>query len=329
MARTGSSKDKTLLSIVFSFKNEEDVIPELVSRVRNTLDQVIEQKKISAYEMVFVNDASTDGSRELLMEMSKGKNDIRIINMARNFGVSPCVIAGMEYAAGDIVVYMDADLQDPPELIPELIDRWIQGADVVHTVRLSRAGESRIKLLVTRIGYRILRIFSSIRLLENAGDFKLLSRRAVNEVIRLQEKRPFMRGLVTWVGFNQDTFYYNREARGAGDTKFPIFSMSVIQNFLGSALISFSDAPLMLFVFLGMIVSFSSFLYIPYLGIKFMMGYDINDNWLLIAALFFLSGIQLLGIGILGLYISSIFLEVKNRPNYIVESTFGFPKKGK
>jgi len=318
----GSPKDRTdpLVSIVLSFRNEEETIPELLRRLR----KVLRDECTCRYELIFVNDDSSDRSRELLMEAAEGYNDIKIINMSTVFGVSPCVLAGMEYSSGDVVIYMDSDLQDPPEVIPELLNAWKNGSDVVHTVRLSREGESRIKLWISKLGYIILKYGSSIDLIINAGDFKLLSRRVVDEVVKLKEKRPFMRGLVHWVGFDQAQVSYHRESRKGGKTKFPVFSRRVINNFLDSALISFSDVPLKVFIVLGLLISFVSFLYLPYLGIKRLLGYGIPEGFLFVAAFFLLGGMILLGIGILGLYISSIFLETKARPNYIVKSTFGF-----
>jgi len=325
--KLGAKQGYPKLSVVLSFFNEQEVLPELIQRLRKVLSKECEEKNLSGYELIFVNDASTDHSKEMLLAAAEEYADIKIITMSRNFGVSPCVLAGIEYSSGEAVIYMDADLQDPPEVIPELIKSWENGADVVHTIRLSRAGESLIKLWITKLGYNILKYISSIDLIVNAGDFKLLSRRAVNEVIQLKEKRPFMRGLVSWVGFNQTQVSYHRESRNAGKTKFPIFSSKVINNFLDSALISFSDVPLKIFVILGSVISFVSFLYLPYLGVKKLLGYGIPQGFLFITAFFFLGGMILLGIGILGLYISSIFLETKKRPNYIVESLFGFEEE--
>ncbi len=313
-------QSKLTLSVIFSFKNEEQVIPELLNRLRSVLNEECP----GAYELIFVNDRSTDRSEEILMDEARKHHDIKIITTARNAGVSPCVLLGMEYSSGEAVIYMDSDLQDPPEIIPELLKKRREGYDVVHTIRLSRTGESKIKLLITQTGYRIIKWVSSIDLLVNAGDFKLLSRKAVNEVNKLKEKKPYMRGLATWVGFNQTQIYYHREARGEGDTKFPIFSLSVINNFLDSALISFSDVPLKIFMLVGFIISLLAFMYLPYIGIKKLFGFTIAENYLFIAAFFFLCGMILLGIGILGLYTCSIFFESKKRPNYIIDRKFGF-----
>lgn len=313
------------LSVILSFYNEEDVLPELIRRLRAVLRQECQQGSLSAYELIFVNDASTDRSLEILYAAAQGEQDLKILNMSRNFGVSPCVLAGMEYSSGEIVVYMDADLQDPPEVIPELIRAWReQRVDVVHTVRQSRDGESRLKLWLTDVGYYVLKTVSTIQLQIEAGDFKLLSRRAAEHVIQLREKKPFMRGLVCWIGFPQTTVRYHRDARFSGDTKFPVFSRKVIRNFLDSALISFSDVPLQFSLFAGFLVSLGAFLYLIYFFIQIFRGIALPAWSPVMVAVLLLGGAQLLTIGVLGLYINSIYLEAKRRPNYILESTFGF-----
>lgn len=317
------------LSVVFSFKNEEATIPELIRRVRAVLGGEIKKGAISGYEMVFVNDASTDRSLELLASEARLHKDVKVINMSRTFGGPPCIVAGLRYASGDAVVYMDADLQDPPEKIPEMIKAWLdKDLDVVHTVRLSRAGETRLKLLITRLGYFILRKATDIDLIPNAGDFKLLSRRVVDHLVRLNEKRPFIRGLVHWVGFRQDVVYYHREARFAGETKFPVLSCKVIRNFLESALISFSDVPLYLVSFMGMLVSLGSFVYMVFVIAEKLRGHNLPGWSAIMATMLFLGGVQLIALGIIGLYISSMYLESKHRPNYIVESFVGFEDDG-
>lgn len=314
------------LSVVLSFKNEEDVLPELIRRLRVVLHNERKEGHIKNHELIFVNDLSTDRSEQILLDLAKGNDDIKIITMSRTFGVAPCVLAGMEYSSGDLVVYMDADLQDPPEVIPELIRVWREGheIDVVHTARLSRAGESRLKLWVTHLGYRILRRFSDIELQIEVGDFKLLSKRAVNHLVTFKEKNPFMRGLVKWIGFNQTTIHYHREARFAGKTKFPLLDPQVIRHFLTSALISFSDVPLQMATLLGLLSSLSAFGVLIHVLLEKIRGRNLPGWTAIMVAMLFLSGVQLLSIGVLGLYINSIFIESKRRPNYIVKHTFGF-----
>jgi glycosyltransferase involved in cell wall biosynthesis len=314
------------ISVVLSFRNEEACIPELITRLRAVFAAERKAGHIARHELIFVNDASTDDSEMILRAHAVGNDDIRIINMSRNFGVSPCVLAGMEYSTSDLVVYMDADLQDPPELIPELIRVWKSEPDVgvVHTVRTDRAGESWLKLAITRMGYRILHMSSTIKLPIEAGDYKLLSREVVEHLVELREKRPFLRGLVCWIGFKQMWVNYEREARFGGATKFPVLSYKVIGNFLESALISFSDAPLRLATLAGSVAALLALSHIIWVLIEKYRGHNLPGWSATMTAVLFLGGTQLLCTGLQGLYISSIFQECKRRPNYIVKDTFGF-----
>ena len=208
-----------LISIVFSFRNEADVIPLLIERVQRAFKDCT-----ARYEMVFVNDDSTDDSLRLLQEANAKDAGVKVISTARRTGVAECVLAGFSYATGDAVVYMDSDLQDPPELIPKLIERWQDGADVVHTVRSRREGENPVKLAITYFAYRMIRKISSVQIPVDAGDFKLLSRRVVGHILDLRERNPYLRGMVAWVGYRQDEVKYVREARAGGITHFPILA---------------------------------------------------------------------------------------------------------
>ena len=299
-------------------------------RVRSALDGEIDQEWLGAYELIFVNDASTDRSEALLEELDRGRNDIRIVTMSRPFGVAPCVLAGMEFADGDLLVYMDADLQDPPEVIPEMLKAWREAgnADVVHTHRLRRDGESQLKLLLTKLGYWILTHFSSIPLEPEEGDFKLLSKRTVEHMINFKEYNPFTRGLVRWLGFKQIAIQYERDERFAGETKFPIASSAVIRNFLTAALISYSDVPLQIASVVGLLSSMTAFAVLIHVLLELMRGNNLPGWTAVMTSVLFLGGIQLLAIGILGLYINSMFLQTKGRPNYIVDRTYGFTEQG-
>ena len=311
--------------MVLSFFNEAENIPELISRLRAVLGRLETEGELAGHELIFVNDASTDNSLELLERESAGHDDIRILNMSRNFGGSTCALAGMEYASGDALVYMDSDLQDPPETIPSMLAAYRKGdVDVVHTVRTAREGETKVKLFITRVGYAILQYTATIKLQVEAGDFKLLSRRAVDHLIQIREKRPYLRGLVSWIGFNQTTVYYRREPRYAGKTKFVVIGPKVIANFFSSALIAFSDIPLQLSSWLGALISLLSAGCSAFLLVKWLAGGQIPGWSLPLALVAFLSGVQLFCIGLLGLYIAAIHVESKRRPNYIVESTAGF-----
>ncbi|MBF0480629.1 MAG: glycosyltransferase family 2 protein [Desulfovibrionaceae bacterium] len=312
-----------LLSVVLSFYNEEAVLPELLRRLRQTLASEREKKNITGYELIFVNDASKDGSLELLRRECLAWGDIVIVDMSRNFGVSECVMAGLTQAKGDAVVYMDADLQDPPELIVELIEKWRTDPDVevVYTTRNRRFGENPFKLLLTKYGYRLLNSISEIELPLDSGDFKLLSRRVVNELVKLKEKKPYMRGLVNWVGFKSAQVFYDRDPRfdGADNTKCPVWSRKVISGYLDRALISFSDAPLKLSLVLGFSVSAVALIYILVVVFQKIMGWYVPGWPALMAATLFLGGVMLMVMGFLGLYINIIFLETKGRPNYIIK----------
>jgi len=309
-----------LLSVVLSFRNEQEVLDELIKRLRRTLDALD-----LGYELIFVNDASTDGSLELLSKYNHQDNRIKIINMSRQFGCAPCVMAGLRHSKGDAVVYMDSDLQDPPELIPELLKKLADGDEVVHTTRTARRGESAFKMWLTRRAYRIINSVADIDIPENTGDFKLLSRRAVNELIRLNEYDPFMRGLVRWIGFKQVRVPYERDARFAGKTHFSLLrSLNPMKEFI-RGLVSFSELPLYFSLFLGFLVSVGAFIYLLYIVVTRVFLDMHRPGWpALMVTMLFLGGTILFTIGILGLYVGKIHHEIKGRPPYIVESRIGF-----
>ena len=314
------------LSVVFSFRNEESVIPELIKRTRAVLDGERRKGVIQGWELVFVDDDSKDASEKTLMALAEGHGDIRIVTMSRCYGGSPCALAGMEYSTGDLVVYMDTDLQDPPEVIPRMLEAWRAGdnVDVVHTRRLSRGGESAVKLFSTKVGYHILRSVASVDLPIESGDFKLLTRRAVKHLVQLKEKNPYLRGMVHWIGFNQVSVPYHREARHSGETKFPALGWRVLANFFESAVISFSLKPLYLAGFMGLFAAFTGFLVLANTLVEYIRGHNIPGWTAIMVAVLFLGSFQLLSLGVIGLYLGNVMLEVKGRPNYIVKKLFGF-----
>ena len=311
-----------LLSVVLSFRNEADVIPELIDR----LDAAIRTADVD-YELIFVNDDSTDRSLAILEERRAKNPRIKILNMSRRFGVAPCVMAGFQHARGDAVVYMDTDLQDPPELIPTLVARWREGAEVVYTVRTDRQGESRAKLALTRAAYRVIQRLSSIDLPVEAGDFKLLSRRVIDELLRLGEQDLYMRGLVTWVGFRQVAVPYERQPRGAGVTHFPLLgSMGPITTFV-AGFTSFSHAPLVLFLLLGIAFGAASKLVILGMIVAWLVGSPPSAAAALLAIGVLCWATLLFGIGVLGLYVARIHREALGRPRYVVASAIGFEER--
>jgi dolichol-phosphate mannosyltransferase len=308
---------------VFSFYNEERVLPELIRRTRAVLAPMRDRGVIAGYQLVFVNDASTDGSRAVLLEHLA--DDMLILDTSRNFGVSECTLAGFAYADGDAVIYLDADLQDPPELIETLILTWLEdpSIEVVYTTRIRRHGEHPLKLALTRIGYRLLNAIAEVQLPVDSGDFKLLSRRAVSEVLRLKEQRPYLRGMVSWVGFKQVQVFYERQARfdGRSNTKYPVLSRRVINGYFDRALISFSDVPLKLALAAGFTVSACALLYIITVLVQKVFGWHVPGWPALMAAILLLGGMQLSVLGIIGLYVNNIFLQSKRRPLFIVAAT--------
>ncbi len=316
---------RPFLSIVFSFRNEEDVLSELLRRVRAVMDNVKATGSVKGHELIFVNDASTDRSLEILIGAAAGHGDIRVINMSRNFGVAPCVMAGLAHARGDAVVYMDADLQDPPELIPEMLKGLKSGnVDVVHTVRRSRKGEGGFKLFITGIGYAILNRYSSVAIPREAGDFKLLSRRAVDHLLRFKEHKPFLRGMVSWIGFKQTFIPYDRAARQVGKSKFFVLGRKVISNFFSSALVNFSSVPLQIASYCGLCAIIIDILFMVHAIWEKVSGHAVPGWTALMIVILFIGGVQLFCIGMIGLYLNSVHEQSKMRPNYIIESTFGF-----
>jgi len=301
-----------LLSYVFSFRNEEQNIPELVRRVADVTDGMTDIE----YEIIFVNDDSTDNSLELLQELQK-KYPITIINMSRRFGVTPCVLAGFAQAKGEAIVYFDTDLQDPPELVPQLVEKFRQGAEVVHTTRTSRKGEGKFKLWLTRQAYRVINLFSDIELPENTGDFKLLSARVVKHVLALDEYDPYMRGLSIWVGFKQDFVYYERDPRWGGETKFPVLSRGPAKEFV-RGLTAYSAAPLYVSFIIGLLTCLFALGLIIYALVTKLLGVSAPGASSVLIAVAFFSGIVLITNGVIGIYIARIYYEVKNRPRYII-----------
>lgn len=308
-----------LLSVIVSFKNEAANLPRLVERLQSTLSLVPNLN----YELIFVNDDSTDASGDILREMIElGEKNIVHVTMSRNFGVSECVLAGFEVSKGEVIIYMDADLQDPPEIIPLLLTSHIENqSEIVHTVRIKRRGESWAKLKVTEWGYSYLEKMYQVAIPREAGDFKLLTRRVVDLLLESKEQLPFMRGLIANLGFKQSFVNYERDGRGDGkaNTKFRIFSFRWLYSQLDRTLISFSDAPLKLVLFTGMSVSIFSIFGIFLVLLMKISGFALPGWTGLMSAILLLGGLQMLMLGILGLYINVIYLETKSRPIYLID----------
>ena len=311
-----------LVSVVFSFRNERQNIPTLISR----LDAMFAGAGVD-YELIFVNDASTDGSLDVLIDERSRNSRVKIVNMSRRFGVSECARAGMAAARGDAAVIMDADLQDPPEVIPQLIAKWRAGADVVHTVRTHRHGESAAKMALTRLAYRIIHLGSTIELPVDAGDFKLLSRAALDHLLALRESDPYLRGLVVWIGFQQAFVPYERDARHAGLTHFPFFSRNPWKTF-AMGLTSFSFMPVFATIGLALVSLVIAALLILRATAILLTGGRLPTSTALITIGAFFWATILTAIAAVGIYVIRIYKDVRGRPQYIVASTIGLPSSG-
>ncbi|MBC8142545.1 MAG: glycosyltransferase family 2 protein [Armatimonadetes bacterium] len=309
------------LSLVFPIFDEQEVLPHLLTR----LDTVVADLQASTgpVEAIFVNDGSRDASWQLLNELSQTRPWMRLVNLSRNFGHQIAVTAGMHYAGGDAVVIMDADLQDPPELLPEMIRLWKGGNDVVYAVRTEREGETAFKKATASAFYKLLQSLTNVPIPADTGDFRLMDRKVVAAMNAMGEHHRFLRGMAAWVGFTQIGLPYKRDARAAGETKYPLKKMVRLAV---DAIASFSQAPLKLATYMGFAVTLLSLLAIVVViilrltpGIRALEGQATT----LIAALF-IGGVQLVCIGILGEYIGRIYDEVKRRPLYLVSRTHGF-----
>ena len=309
--------ERPLVSVVFSFRNEAENLPVLIER----LAAMFASEPVD-YELLFVNDASTDRSIETLLSHRAANPRIKIINMSRRFGVAECARAGMTFARGDAVVYMDTDLQDPPEVIPKLLAAWRQGAEVVHTVRTRRKGENALKTWLVGRAYRIIRLGATIELPVEAGDFKLLSRRAVNHLLTLRESDPYLRGLVVWLGFTQAEVPYVREGRHGGRTHFPFFSRNPWKTAI-VGLTSFSFGPIYAcgaLAALGLAAALITLAASLWLSLQ---DSPAARTAALIGLGTFFWATLLGAISVVGLYITRIYKDVRGRPQYIVASTVG------
>ncbi len=312
-----STTSDPLLSVVVPVFNEAGGIGALLARLLPVLESIG-----SRWEIVFVNDGSTDASMEVLIGTSAAEPRIKAIELSRNFGKEIALTAGLDYASGDVVIPMDADLQHPPELIPEMVQRWQQGYDIVTAVHRRRTDEGAARRLLAWVFYRIMAGLSRTPIPDGAGDFRLLSRRAVDALKRLPERTRFMKGLVAWVGFKQSVVQFDRAARQLGVTRWSIWRL---WNFALDGLFAFSSAPLKVWGYVGFAIALPALLYAIYLIARtLVLGVDIPGYASLIVGMLFLGGIQLISLGVMGEYLARVYDEVKERPLYLVRSLHGF-----
>lgn len=305
------------ISVVLPVFDEETTLPLLHQR----LTGVLAAMGIS-YELLFINDGSRDRSWPALLDLANADAHVRAVNLSRNFGHQIAISAGIELSRGDAVIVMDSDLQDPPELIPALYAKYREGFDVAYAQRRTRGGETWFKNLTAKLFYRLIRRMSTVDIPVDTGDFRLISRRVVEDLRRLQERHRFVRGLVTWVGYNQAAVPYDRAPRSQGATKYPLRKMV---SFALDGFTGFSSEPLRLATHLGALFAVGSFgLMVGLTVFKLLGGQGLVTGWTsIIVAVLFLGGVQLLAIGILGEYIGRIYEEVKGRPLYLIREEVG------
>ncbi|TPR41166.1 glycosyltransferase [Apilactobacillus micheneri] len=303
--------NQALISIVLPVFNEEAGINNTIEILEKFIKYQAEQ-----YELIFVDDGSKDKSIEIINKEQNKYSNIKVIEFSRNFGHQLAITAGIRYANGDAVVVMDADLQDPPSVIPNMIQKWRAGYDVVYGKRLVREGETLFKKLTAKTFYRVMHRISSIDISLDTGDFRLMDRKVVNTLSKLKEPEPFVRGLVSWVGFKQTSVQYERQERLAGETKYPLSKMTRLAS---DGLTSFSDVPLKLINYVGAISIIIGLLY----GF-IMMFNQFTTVIFATSALFILSGMTMLGMGIIGNYLFRTFDASKHRPQYVIANSYGF-----
>lgn len=303
-----------VISVIIPIFNEEEVIPELYNRLKNAVLQISEN-----YELIFVNDGSRDNSLSELKKLTALDTRVFYLNFSRNFGHQIAVTAGIDNCNGDAVVIIDADLQDPPELIPQLYTKHKEGYNVVYATRKKRKGESFFKKITAKIFYRFLRSATSIDIPLDTGDFRLIDRKIVTALKQMPEQSKFLRGQIAWLGFKQSNVDYDRDERKYGETGYPFSKML---SFAMDGITGFSDKPLLFVSKLGFIISFLSFLIILYaIFSHFILDQTITGWTSLIISSMFIGGVQLISIGIIGEYISRINKNVQDRPLYLIEET--------
>ncbi len=314
-----STNETPLVSILAPVFNEEPVLHELYRRVRAVMDDTP-----YSWELILVNDGSRDRSAEVIASLHEQDNRVRGISFSRNFGFQVAVTAGLDYAQGQAVILADADLQDPPEIFPRMIDKWREGYDVVYCVRSSREGETWFKLLTAKLFYRLIYRITDVEIPIDTGDFRLMDRRVVNAVRRMPERNRFLRGMVPWVGYRQTGIPFERQARYAGESKYS--GLRQMLPFAVDAITSFSYLPLQLATYVGFSMAGLSLLAILLvIALRlFVPSTPLLGQATTLVVVLFLGGVQLISLGIIGEYLGRIYDEVKGRPLYLVDEMWGF-----
>ena len=309
------------VSVVIPMYYEEEVAEECYKRVKTVLSSL----KDYEHEILFVNDGSKDKTLEILESIAEKDKQVKVISFSRNFGHQCAVTAGLQYVTGDAIVVIDADLQDPPELIPDMLTLWKQGNEVIYAKRKTREGESKFKLLTAKMFYRILNGLSDVEIPADTGDFRLVDRKVVDVINSMPEHNKFLRGLFSWVGFKQQPFEYERKERFAGKTKYPLKKMLKLAS---DGIISFSTKPLKIVGGLGIITIIISVLLLLYSVISYIFNLNqLAPGWTsIMVEITLFSGVQLLSIWIISEYLARIYDESKKRPQYIISKTINLEK---
>jgi len=311
-----------MYSIVIPVYNEEEVIRTSYSELKRVMDMCGD-----GYELIFINDGSKDSSAKILADICSEDSNVRLINFSRNFGHQPAITAGMDFAVGDAVIVIDSDLQDPPEVMLEMIEKWKEGFHVVYGKRLKRAGETYFKKVSAKLYYRILNKMTNVDIPVDTGDFRLIDRKVCDAMKSLNEKNRYVRGLVSWVGFKQTYVEYSRHERFAGETKYPLNKMFKLAM---DGITAFSYTPLKLTTNIGFIISLGSFIHLMHVLYKGFFTHNTVDGWAsIISVVLFTQGIILIMLGLMGEYIGRIFEETKDRPIYLVQETLGYDNEDK
>lgn len=307
------------ISIVVPVYNEEEVIRESYKRLKSVMDE-----NGYLYELIFINDGSRDDTFSILQKIAKKDPICKVVGFSRNFGHQVAVSAGLDYSSGDAVVIIDGDLQDPPEVIPEMIEKWQEGYDVVYGKRKKRQGETVFKRLTAFMFYRFLRSMSGQPIPLDTGDFRLMDRRVVEVIKSMPEKDRFLRGMVSWVGFKQTPVEFVRQERFAGETKYPLKAMVKLA---GDGITSFSAKPIKIATKVGIFITICSTIYFIVSLCLVLFASSMDPINIALAGIFMLNGLLFIAIGLIGTYVGRIYEEAKNRPLYIVRDTLGFDKE--
>lgn len=310
------------LSVVVPMYYEEEVAKECYNRLKGIVEKIDNYE----YEIIFINDGSKDKTLPILMEIAEKDKNVKVLSFSRNFGHQCAVTAGLQYVTGDAIVIIDADLQDPPELIPEMLKLWEDGNEVIYGKRKSREGESKFKLLTASMFYKTLNALSDVEIPKDTGDFRLVDRKVVDVINSLPEHNKFLRGLFSWVGYNQTPFEYERKERFAGKTKYPLKKMLKLAQ---DGIFSFSTKPLKIVGTMGIISIAISIIILIYAILSYIFNWNnLTAGWTsLMVTMTFLSGMILISLWMIGEYIGRIYDETKRRPQYIIDKTFNIDEK--